>query len=98
VLVYEEIPVGGPGRNISSHVTLLKAVGIILSVSGPDHYVGIYPISWKKLVRPEYVKSDEGDAVEFGYICIQTAKEIIAQEGIQVERKYGARKKSKSTG
>jgi hypothetical protein len=96
-LIYEEIPVGGPGRNIASHVTLLKAVGIILSVPGPKYYVGIYPVSWKKLVRPTYVKSDEGDAIEFGYICVQEARQIIEEEGKKADRKYGQRKKSKQS-
>lgn len=95
VLIYEEIPVGGPGRNIASHVTLLKAVGIILSVPGPKYYVGIYPVSWKKLVRPEYIKGDEADAIEFGWICIEEAKRIIEQEGIKQDRKYGKAIKNK---
>lgn len=91
VLCYEEIPNMGPGRQISSHVTLLKAVGIILSVSGPRHFVGIYPRSWKSLARSSYVKSDENDAIEFGWACIQEAKRIIEEEG-KKDRKYGQRK------
>lgn len=95
VLVYEEIAVQGAGRSISSHVTLLQAVGIILSVSGPKQYVGIYPVSWKKLVRPEYSKSDSNDAIELGYVCIQQAREIIAEDGEKADRKFGQRKKKK---
>lgn len=39
------------------------------------------------------IKSDEGDAIEFGWICIEEAKNIIETEG-KKERKYGQRKKS----
>lgn len=95
VLVYEEIAVHGAGRSIHSHVTLLKALGIILSVSGPDKYVGIYPTSWKKLVRDSYVKSDEADAIEFGWICIEQAKQIIQEEGEKQNRKFGQTPKRK---
>lgn len=96
VLVYEEIALQGAGRAISSHVTLLKAVGIVLSVPGPDHVVGIYPVSWKKLVRPTYVKGDKEDAEEIGYICIQQAKEIIEEDGRKQERRFGQKKKGKA--
>lgn len=92
VLVYEEIAVHGPGRNIASHVTLLKAVGIILSVPGPKYYVGIYPTSWKKLARPTYVKSDEADAIELGYVAVWQAEQIIEEEGKKADRRYGAKK------
>lgn len=92
VLVYEEIAIQGTGRAIQSHVTLLKAVGIILSVSGPEHYVGIYPVSWKKMTRSTYVKSDENDAIEIGYVCIEEAKRIIEEDGAKQGRKFGQRK------
>lgn len=78
VLIYEEITsvnnrVGG---NSNAHASLLKALGVILSVPGPEGYVGIFPISWKKLARPEYIKGDKEDAIEIGYVVIQLAKEI----------------------
>lgn len=78
VLVYEEIPAQryGGGGNANAHASLLKALGVILSVPGPDGYVGIYPISWRKLVRETYVKGDEADAVEIGWIVIELAREI----------------------
>lgn len=81
VLVYEDIP-GKPFgfSNHNSHASLLKAVGVILSVPGPDGYVGIFPRSWKTLVRKDYVKGDEADAIELGYVIIQLAREIASRE------------------
>jgi hypothetical protein len=78
VLIYEEIPSlrQGGGGNANAHASLLKAVGAILSVPGPTGYIGIMPISWKRLVREDYVKGDERDAVEIGWIVIELAKEI----------------------
>lgn len=79
VLVYEEIPAQRHGGNAANHASLLKAVGVILSVPGPE-VVGIYPVSWKKLVRPEYVKSDEADAIELGWVSIEEAKKILSRQ------------------
>ncbi len=77
VLVYEDIPAQRHGGgNAEAHSSLLKAVGAILSVSGPDHYVGLHPQSWKKMIRSSYVKGDQEDAEEMGYIAIQEAKRI----------------------
>jgi hypothetical protein len=81
VLVFEDIPSQRHGQfnnagNANAHASLLKAVGAILSVSGPDHYVGLHPQSWKRMVRPDYVKSDTRDAVEMGWIAIEEAKRI----------------------
>lgn len=77
-LVYEDIPAqhyGGKGH-AGSHASLVKAVGAILSVSGPHTYVGIMPISWKKMTRSTYVKGDREDAEEIGWIAIQEAYRI----------------------
>lgn len=94
VLVYEDIPsLRQGGGNANAHASLLKAVGAILSVSGPDHYVGLLPVSWKRMVRSTYVKGDEADAIEIGYIAIEEAKRI--QEEDPPDRRYGQRKKSK---
>lgn len=77
VLVYEEIPAQRyGGGNAQAHASLLKALGVILSVPGPDGYVGIYPLSWKKQVRDTYVKGDEQDAREIGWIIYELAKQI----------------------
>lgn len=77
ILVYEEIPsLRQGGGNANAHASLLKAVGVILSVPGVNGYVGIYPVSWKKMVRDSYVKGDEEDAVEIGWIVIELAKQI----------------------
>ncbi len=76
VLVFEDILPQAHGRDAASHASLLKAVGAILSVSGPDHYVGLLPISWKKMTRDTYVKGDEADAIEIGYIALEEARRI----------------------
>lgn len=90
VLVYEQIPAQRHGGgNAWAHASLLKAVGVTLSVAGPDHYVGLFPVTWKKLVRSDYVKSDERDAEEMGFIAIEAARAIIAEGA----RGYGKRKK-----
>lgn len=95
VLVYEDIPsLRQGGGNANSHASLLKAVGAILSVSGPDYYVGLLPVSWKRMARSTYVKSDEADAVEIGYIAIEEAKRI--QELDPPGRKYGKRPRGTS--
>lgn len=90
VLVYEDIPAQhhGPGGQAGSHSKLIKAVGAILSVRGPQHFVGIMPTSWKKMVRSSYVKSDEADAIEMGWVVISESRRIAEIE---------ARKKSKET-
>lgn len=95
VLVYEEIPAQRHGfGNAVAHASLLNAVGVVLSISGPDHYVGLMPISWKKCARSTYVKSDEADAVEIGWVAISEAARIEAQEG-SPKKKYG---KTEETG
>jgi hypothetical protein len=77
VLVYEDIPAQRYGMgNAVAHASLLKALGAILSVPGPDGYVGIMPVSWKKGVRDTYQKGDESDAVEIGYVVIEFAAQM----------------------
>ena len=74
VLVYEEIPAQRHGMgNAEAHASLLKAVGVILSIEGPEAAVGIYPVSWKGMVSEQYVKGDEADAIEIGRIVIEHA-------------------------
>lgn len=97
VLVYEDIPsLRQGGGNANAHASLLKAVGVILSVSGPDHYVGLLPVSWKRMARSTYVKSDEADATEIGWIAIEEAKRI--QEIDPPNKKYGERSPRRSPG
>lgn len=86
VLVYEEIPASRHGGSAASQATLHKALGAILSVPGPDYYVGIYPISWQALARDTYVKGDAEDAHEIGYVAIEQAREI-ERTGPQKKRK-----------
>lgn len=77
ILVYEDIPSQRHGGgNANAHASLLNAVGVILSISGPDGYVGLHPMSWKKMVRPTYVKGDKEDAEEMGWIAINLAHHI----------------------
>jgi Holliday junction resolvasome RuvABC endonuclease subunit len=93
VLVYEDIPAQRyGGGNANAHSSLLKSVGVVLSISGPASYVGLLPISWKRLVREGYVKGDKEDAEEIGYIAISEARRITEEEGRKPGRKYGSSK------
>lgn len=92
-LVYEEIPAQRyGGGNANAHASLLKAVGVILSISGPSGYVGLLPLSWKRMIRDTYVKGDREDAEEIGYIAIQQAKRISEEDP---PKKYGRGKEKK---
>lgn len=95
VLVYEDIPAQRHGGSAVSHASLLKAVGAVLSVAGPEYYVGIFPVTWKRLVSPGYVKSDEQDAIELGRIVIELAKRIEEERKQDAENK--ANKKSRNS-
>jgi hypothetical protein len=94
-LVYEDIPAQRYGMgNANAHASLLKALGAILSVPGPDGYVGIMPVSWKKMVRSTYEKGDEADAVEIGYIVIECAAQIkYTRENGKGRKQHGNNKK-----
>ena len=90
VLVYEEIPAQRHGMgNANAHASLLKALGVILSVSGPEHTVGIMPVSWKPLISEQYQKGDEADAIEIGRIVIDQAyiQQEEAKNGKSVTKK-----------
>jgi hypothetical protein len=94
VLAYEDIPAQRYGMgNAIAHASLLKALGAILSVPGPDGYVGIMPVSWKKMVRDTYTKGDEADAVEIGYVVIECAGQIrYNKENIKGGKGHGRNK------
>lgn len=93
VLVYEQIPVTAHGnRSQVGHASLLKALGAILSVAGPDQYVGISPISWKKLVRESYRKGDETDAIEMGWIAVEQARVVLEKDN--PKHRFGKKRKS----
>lgn len=79
VLVYEDIPASRHGGAAGSQASLLKAVGAILAVPGPAGHVGLYPVSWKSEARETYVKGDESDACEIGWVAIQVARRVQEQ-------------------
>lgn len=100
VLVFEDIPSQRyGGGNANAHASLLKAVGVILSISGPDAFIGLHPITWKKLVRSEYRKGDMEDAIEMGWIAIQIAREIEERDPPtrQTKRKKKTRKEEEAS-
>lgn len=79
VLIFEDIPsMRHGGGNAAAHASLLKAVGVILSVPGPPFCIGIQPVSWKPNVCAAYIKGDEYDAVEIGRIVVELAGHIHA--------------------
>lgn len=77
VLIFEQIsPRRYGGGSAHGHASLLKSVGVVLSIPGPEGVVPLAPRVWKSLTRSAYRKSDEGDAVEMGWITIQQAREM----------------------
>lgn len=81
VCIYEEVPVSAhSGRSQVSHASLLNAVGVTMAAIEAPSFVGIPPITWKKFVTADYVKSDEQDAVEMGRIVIAMAREILIKD------------------
>lgn len=77
ILIYENIaPRRYGGGSAHSHASLLKAVGVTLSVSGPTAVIGLRPTIWTKFKRSTYIKSDEADAIEILWVAIETAREI----------------------
>jgi hypothetical protein len=76
VLVYEDIPATRHGGAAGSQASLLKALGAILAVPGPAGHVGLYPVSWKSEARDTYIKGDEADACEIGWVAIAVARRI----------------------
>lgn len=95
VLVFEQIPAQRyGGGNARAHASLLMALGASLAVSGPEHYVGIQPVSWKTMISPEYVKSDAGDAKEIGRIAVDEARRIGSVEQSKKETKKAKRTKA----
>ena len=92
VLVFEDIPSQRyGGGNAEAHASLLKALGVILSIRGPRGYVRMKPMVWKKLTRSTYVKGDREDAEEMGHIAISLARHIA--EADPPRTRYGARAK-----
>lgn len=82
VMVYEAITdVPYKGFSARGHAPLQKALGAILSISGPSKYVGLFAISWTRMARETYRKGDENDAVEMGWVAIAEAKRIQELEG-----------------
>ncbi len=76
--IYENVPVSAHGgRSQVSHAVLLMAVGVTMCAVQADRFLGLAPNVWKSKVRDSYVKSDENDAIEMGWIAIEMAKEIL---------------------
>lgn len=76
--IYEDVPVSAHGgRSAIGHASLLKAVGVTMAAVDAREFLALAPSVWKKRVGPEYVKSDEQDAITMGFIAIEMAKEYI---------------------
>lgn len=78
VLIFEDIPdqMYGPYGNATAHASLLKAVGAILSIPGPSHYIPLRPQVWKARVPEGYIKGDIQDAEFMGQLVISMAQEM----------------------
>lgn len=94
VMVYENITdVPYKGFSARGHAPLMKALGAILSISGPDKYVGMLAASWRRCARPEYQKGDEADAIEIGWVAVTEARRIA---DIDPPGKYGSRRRGRA--
>lgn len=77
VCIYEEIPVSAHGgRSQVAHASLLNALGVTMAAIDAPAFIGVLPVVWKARVSPDYVKSDEQDAIEIGRIAIEMAQLI----------------------
>lgn len=95
ILVYEDIPAQRHGGgNAVAHASLLKALGAILAVPGPVGFIGLHPLTWKRLVRDSYVKSDEGDAREMAFIVVELARWIHEEAEKKAQKEESRRKQS----
>lgn len=93
IMVYEEIPSQRyGGGNANAHASLLKALGVVLSVPGPTAHLGMHPLTWKRLVRDGYEKGDEQDAIEMGWIAIDIAKWFF-EESLKPKKKAKSKTK-----
>lgn len=87
VLAFEDITPRSFRGGAFSHASLLKALGAILSVSGPTHTIRLAPRVWKRLVSASYRKSDEADAIEMGRIVVDLAQHIQATHPLKPQPK-----------
>ena len=91
------------GNNVKAHASLLKAVGAILSVSGPDYIIGMRPQVWQARAPAEYQakikakrKTDIEDAIYIGTCAIEIAQAMEAEDGTTPGgRKRGSRSRSR---
>lgn len=98
VLVFEDIPSQRHGGgNANAHASLLKAVGVVLSISGPEGYIPMSPQSWKRMTRSTYVKSDEADAVEILWIAIEESKRIQTEEQTRRDKQQASKMRKKNS-
>lgn len=74
VLVIENIPprVGFGKGPLSLH----RSVGAIMSAVRCQPIIEVAPISWRKYIPEGYKKTDENDAIMFGYTVIATAMKL----------------------
>lgn len=88
ICVFEQVPVSGHGgRSQVSHASLLYAVGVTMAAVIADAFIGVQPIVWKGRVREGYVKGDEQDAVEMGFIVIEIARVLSTEDPVRVYNK-----------
>lgn len=74
ILVIENIPPKiGFGRG---PLNLHRAVGAIMSAVRCGPIIEVAPISWRKYIPEGYRKTDENDAIMFGYCVIATAYKL----------------------
>lgn len=71
-IVYKKF---GAMNNVSL-MALQKAIGAIIGAHPFEHLLEIPASAWKKYKQPEYIKTDEFDAITLGICAIETAKQV----------------------
>ncbi len=79
ILVIEYIPpvTYKGGMNSNAVMALQKAIGAILAARPFKNVIEIPAIVWKSYKHPEYIKTDEHDAIAIGRCAIGVAREVI---------------------
>lgn len=79
-LVYEDVAHMGKGFAQQSMTPIQRSIGAVLSAFPWTVAIPVMPGSWKKMVGPDYVKSDIEDAKAIGYAAIALAKHFQDKE------------------
>jgi len=66
--------------------TLACAVAVCMVCFPESEYLLVHPASWKSKARKDYVKSDLADAIEIGWVVLDTAAYISQRETLELQK------------